>query len=125
VVRLVDPTEEVGLWLTAADLFCLTSDEEGLPNAVLEAMASGLPVICTDFASAREILPRSELGLIVPRGDDAALADAILALLDDPGRRAAIAAAGRRDVTERFAWTRLVAEMEALYDEVASRAISS
>lgn len=120
-VRVEEQREDVGLWLAAADLFCLTSDSEGLPNSVLEAMAAGLPVVCTDFAAAREILAREELGLVVPRGDDAALAEAILALLDDGARRARMAQAARHEVTQRFGWSRLVSEMESLYEEVAAR----
>jgi glycosyltransferase involved in cell wall biosynthesis len=118
-VRLVEQREEVTRWLQAADLFCFTSDLEGLPNAVLEAMACGVPVVCTDFASAREVVPHEGVGVIVRRGDDAAMAEAVLTLLGDDTRRARMAEAARRHVRESFGWDRLVHEMEALYDTVA------
>jgi glycosyltransferase involved in cell wall biosynthesis len=120
-VRLVDQKEDVPRWLGAADVFCLTSNHEGLPNVVLEAMAAGVPVVCTDFASAREIVTDDEVGIVVGRDDDAAMTDAVLALLEDEGRRRRMAAAGRRHVRECFGWDRLVREMETLYESAARR----
>ncbi|HET6277745.1 MAG TPA: glycosyltransferase family 4 protein, partial [Candidatus Polarisedimenticolia bacterium] len=114
-VRIVDQREDVGRWLAGADLFCLTSNYEGLPNVVLEAMAAGLPVICTDFESAREVIPDPSLGLIIPRDDDAALAGTALELLDDPARGRRIGAAARAHARTAYSWERLVREMEELY----------
>lgn len=119
-VRLVEQREDVTRWLQAADVFCLTSNDEGLPNVVLEAMAAGVPVVCTDFASAREILPRDEVGVVVRRDDDAGMAEAIETLLEDEARRRRMAAAGRRVARQAFGWDRLVHEMEALYDAAAA-----
>jgi glycosyltransferase involved in cell wall biosynthesis len=115
-VRVVEQREDVGRWLAAADLFCLTSDREGLPNVVLEAMAAGLSIICTDFESASEVLPSPSLGLIIPRNDDSALAETVLALLDDPARCRQIGEAARTHARSAFSWERLVWEMEGLYD---------
>jgi glycosyltransferase involved in cell wall biosynthesis len=121
-VRLLEQQEDIAAWLAAADLFCLTSDREGLPNALLEAMAAGLPAVCTEFPSAREVIASPELGVVVPRGDDAAMAEAVLRLLDDAPRRRALAQIARRHVAEAFSWERLVREMEALYEERDPRA---
>ena len=117
-VRIVEQREDVGRWLAAADLFCLTSDREGLPNVVLEAMAAGLPIICTDFESAREVLSDPSLGLIVPRNDDAALAKAVLGLLDDPAHCRRLGEAARARARTQFSWERLVLEMESLYGDL-------
>ncbi len=114
--RIVEQREDVGRWLAAADIFCLTSDREGLPNVVLEAMAAGLPVICTDFGSARELLSDPSLGVILPRNDDAALAETVLALLDDPVRCRRFGEAARAHARTEFSWEKLVREMESLYD---------
>ena len=97
--------------------FCLTSDREGLPNVVLEAMAAGLPVICTDFESAHEVLPDTSLGIIIPRNADAILAETALALLDDPERARRLGDAARAHVRTEFSWEKLVREMESLYGE--------
>lgn len=114
-VRVVEQREDVGRWLVAADLFCLTSNDEGLPNVVLEAMAAGLPIICTDFASAREVISDPSLGLIIPRDDDAALAETVLELLGDPARGRRLGDAACAHARAEFSWERLVREMEELY----------
>ena len=118
-VLLVEQREDVPRWLQAADVFCLTSNREGLPNAVLEAMASGVPVVCTDFESAREVVSGPDVGILVPRDDDAAMAGAILGLLGDEERRLGLGEAGRRHVRKVFGWNRLVEEMEMLYESAA------
>jgi glycosyltransferase involved in cell wall biosynthesis len=120
-VRIVDGQPEIAAWLAAADLYLMTSDREGLPNALLEAMAMGLPVICTAFASAREVVRDETVGIVVPRDDDAAMAAAALALLDDAPRRRALGEAARAHVAAAFGWDRLVGEMEALYEEIDPR----
>lgn len=77
-------------YMRHAAVFVLSSDWEGLPTALIEAMACGTPVVSTDCQSGpREVLLDGRLGPIVPRGDAVALAGAILATLDDPGDRAA------------------------------------
>ncbi|HZN02030.1 MAG TPA: glycosyltransferase [Candidatus Polarisedimenticolia bacterium] len=121
-VRIVDQQPDVASWLAAADLFCMTSDREGLPNALLEAMAMGLPVVCTAFESVREVVAREDVGVIVPRDDDAAMAAAVLGLLDDPARCRALGGAARAHVVSNFGWERLIRDMEALYGEIDPRA---
>jgi glycosyltransferase involved in cell wall biosynthesis len=75
-------------WLGAADLFVLSSRVEGLPLALLEAMAAGLPIVATRCGrGVEEALSDGAAGVLVPPGDPGALAAAIRALLSDPGRR--------------------------------------
>lgn len=77
-------------YMRHASVFVLSSDWEGLPTALIEAMACGVPVVSTDCQSGpREVLLDGKLGPIVPRGDVVALADAILATIANPGDRAA------------------------------------
>jgi glycosyltransferase involved in cell wall biosynthesis len=89
--------------LTRGRVFIQASTYEGLPHAVLEAKARGLPVVATDAGGTRECVRHGIDGLLVPVGDDRALADAAAALLADPRRAAAMGAAGRQDAALRFA----------------------
>jgi glycosyltransferase involved in cell wall biosynthesis len=114
-VRLLPHQADVGPWLLGADVFCLTSNAEGLPNAMLEAMAAGLPVVCTSFESAEELLPSPEFGIRVALDDDAAMAESIDSLLDDEERRRRLGRKAREWVEAQFGWERLVHDMEAFY----------
>jgi len=120
-VRLVGEQADIPRWLAAADVFCLTSDREGLPNALLEAMAAGLPVVCTRFPSATEVLSSEALGMLVPVNDDASLAASILALLGDEERRRSMGRAAREHVAAAYGWDRLLREMDAIYAGFDSR----
>jgi glycosyltransferase involved in cell wall biosynthesis len=91
-------------WLAAADLYALPSRHEGLPVALIEAMATGLPVVAADAPGVAEILPDGERsgGVVVPPGDYEALAEALAGLLADGRRRARLAAHARERAQEGF-----------------------
>lgn len=101
-VRFEGFRDDVPRWLAAADLFVLPSRLEGLPNALLEAMATGLPALATDLGGCREAVVPDESGLLVPPDDARALEDGLVRLLDDAGLRARLGAAAARTITERF-----------------------
>jgi glycosyltransferase involved in cell wall biosynthesis len=86
-VFLLGPRLDVHDILDTADLVVLPSYSEGMPNAVLEAMAHGLPVVASDVGGVRSLLG-SGAGIVVAPGDDQALADALQRLIDDPSLRA-------------------------------------
>jgi glycosyltransferase involved in cell wall biosynthesis len=95
--------EEKARLLASADLFALpTALPEGQPIAILEAMASGLPVVSTPAGSIPDLVVEGKTGLLVPPRDPRALAEAILSLLSDPARRAAMGAAGAARQAELF-----------------------
>lgn len=94
--------DRVATWMAAADLLCLPSRAEGMPNAMLEALATGLPVIATDVGCCREVLEHVEGCAIVPREDPEALADALRAALRANPDRMALAESQR----DRFSWDR-------------------
>jgi glycosyltransferase involved in cell wall biosynthesis len=99
----------------ATDVFVLTSRNEGTPVALIEAMAAGVASVSTDVGGVRDVVTGAGLGSLVPFGDAGALADAVLALADAPGRRADIGRAGRASVRERFHASRLHKDITTLY----------
>ena len=109
--------------LKALDVYVLPSAWEAFPIGVLEALACGVPQVVSDVGGNREAVT-PETGILVPPNDPRALADAIVALLSDPRRRAATAEASRRRHSERFAVARMVAETAAVYTEVLAVAAS-
>jgi glycosyltransferase involved in cell wall biosynthesis len=105
--------------LPLLDLYASASHREGLPLALLEAMACGLPVVATAVAGHEDVVEDGGTGVLVPPGDESALAAAMTALLADPARRAALGGAGRARVDRRFTRARMVQEVAALYREAA------
>lgn len=101
-----------------ADMFCLPSLWEGLPLVVLEAWACGLPLIATAVDGTREIVRPGLDGLLVPVNDPEELAQAILVLVRDPARAAALGREGQLRVRADFTLDRMVREIEAVYDDV-------
>jgi glycosyltransferase involved in cell wall biosynthesis len=77
-------------------------DRDGLPNAVVEAMAHGLPVASTTLAGVREAVVDGECGLLVPPGDELSLADALQRLLSDGALRSRLGVQARRRVVSHF-----------------------
>ena len=112
-LRLLGPraNDALGPWFAGADVFCLPSESEGFPRVVAEAMAYALPIVAFDVGGVRDLLPEDAQSWIVPRGDVAAMADRIIALMDDPALHQQTATALRVAV-ERFDTPR-VADMYA------------
>ena len=102
-------------WLAALDIFVLSSDWEGMSNALLEAMAVGLPVVATATGGTPDVVVDGETGTLVPPGDTPALARAIQSLLLDPELRERMGQAGQRRVVEHFSAAQMVARTQALY----------
>ena len=102
--------------LAAMDVFVHPGDPEPFGLVNVEAMAMAKPVVAFAHGALPEIVVDGETGLLVPPGDEAAMAEAILALLRDPTRRAALGRAGRSRASEQFSVTRTVHEVEAVLD---------
>lgn len=112
---------EVGRLLCQADLFLLPSEQESFGLAALEALASGVPVVATNVGGLPEVVRHAETGWLVPLHDPTALAAAVLALLADEPRRAAMGVAARADALARFRPEPVVARVEGLYRELLAR----
>jgi glycosyltransferase involved in cell wall biosynthesis len=104
--------------LPLADVFAFPSRTEGLPNALLEALAAGRPIVTTDVPGCRDIVRDGITGLLVPHGDADRLAAAIENLLRDRNLAQSLGQAAARDATARFALERMLHEYVTLYDEV-------
>ncbi|MNX66217.1 putative glycosyltransferase EpsD [compost metagenome] len=111
---------DVPALLAATDVFVLPSLWEGLPIALLEAMACGVPVIASAVDGSVEVVQPGQSGLLVPPGEVAPLAEAILALIRTPALAARLSAAGRERVLALYPLSRMIAAIEALYAEVAA-----
>jgi glycosyltransferase involved in cell wall biosynthesis len=101
-VAFVDRALDIQKYYSAADIFVLPSTREGLPNALLEAMASGLPCVATSLSGVTDWLIRhGENGLIFPPGDAVALSDRLLQLLSNPEDGRALGERARETVLEQ------------------------
>ncbi len=115
-VHLLGTRQDVPALLAAADLFVLPSLWEGLSMALVEAMASALPIVATEVSGTRQVLTHGETGLLVPPGDSEALARAIAAMLADPARAAAMGEAARHHIETNFGARQQAAEHLALFN---------
>lgn len=122
-VRLLGrrPPAEVAEALQQAEVFLHTSCSEGISNAVLEAMATGLPVVTTDAGGMREAVRDGVDGFVVPVRGSSATAAALTRLAGDPNLRASMGASARRRVEENFRLDQQVNDFVALLHEAAGR----
>lgn len=101
----------------ALDAVVIASRQEGLARAMIEGMATGLPIVSFDVCSAREILAANKAGIVVPQGDHFSLARALAMLAESPDLRREMGARGRAIAMERFSPAKVAAAYRALYEE--------
>lgn len=106
--------------LTNAQIFVLLSRYEGLPISILEAMRAGLPVIASSVNGTPEEVDHNKTGFLVPRGDVAAVANALKILINDPKLRKAMGTAGRVKFLREFTVERMLAQTETVYEQIIS-----
>ena len=117
-VRFLGTVADPWPLLAAADIFALPSLWEGMPNALLEAMAAGLPAVATAVGAVPEMVVDGREALLVPPGDAGALARALAELAAWPARRREMGALARRRVEDAYRIEATVAQTERLYDEL-------
>jgi L-malate glycosyltransferase len=120
-VRFLGARDDVDELLAAADVFALSSRREGLPVTLLEAMRAGRAAVATRAGGCGEALADGVTGRLAEPGDEAGLADALVALLGDAVARARMGAAARERWAREFTAARMAAETAALYHAALGR----
>ena len=122
VARYVGPVvgDEKQKWLHWADVYVQPSHHEGMPIAMLEAMAAGLPIVATSVGAVPEVVTDGVDGLLVPARKPAELATAIRTMADQPPLREAMSLAARAKVRHRFSLARFQNDLTCLYRELES-----
>lgn len=118
-VRFLGARTDVADVLHGMDAFCLSSEAEGVPMAILEAMSLGRPVVATDVGGVREAVVHGESGLLVPAGAPEELAAALATLATDPERARRMGQAGIRRQRDRFSAGAMIAAYEAVLADAA------
>lgn len=108
---------DVAELLACCDLSVLPSEAEALPNALLEAMACGLPVVATSVGGVPEVIENGLHGLLVPPRDPEAIAAAVLRVLSDPCLAMMLGRAAQQRIRARFSFDRLMTELHGLYSQ--------
>jgi glycosyltransferase involved in cell wall biosynthesis len=102
----------------SADIFCLPSAEEGFGMVVLEAMASGLPVVLSDQVGAGDLITDGKNGMIIPYNDETALSNALLRLVENAGLRSDLGAAALATANSALGWDGYVDRAIAMYQNI-------
>lgn len=115
------PAEDLPRWYASADIFVSpASGNESFGIVLIEAMAAGRPVVASDIPGYRSVIHPGEDAEVFPADDPASLARALVALIEDPARRAVLAQRGRARALE-FAWPRVTDQIERVYRQAHDR----
>jgi glycosyltransferase involved in cell wall biosynthesis len=116
--RLLGVRRDIPDLLRSMDILALTSDREGCPNAVIEAMATGLPVVATAAGGTVEIVKDRVTGRLVPPRDPQEFSGGVLDLLGDEEAARRMGKAGLELAQSRFAFQKMVAKVQEIYEEL-------
>lgn len=119
-VSFLGDRHDVPTLLGAAQGFILSTHYEGLPLSIMEALRAGLPVIATDVSGIKEEVVHDKTGLLVPRQDEIALANALQKIIKAPQTRAHMGMLARQKFEAEFTHERMISEIEQLYAQVQS-----
>jgi glycosyltransferase involved in cell wall biosynthesis len=120
-VRFLGYRTDIPALLAQSDVGVLTSEKEGIPRAVLESMAVGLPMVATRVNGTREVVRHGDTGFLVESGDAPALAEALERLARDPALRARMGERGREVVRAEFDEAVIVRRLERMYRDCLTR----
>jgi glycosyltransferase involved in cell wall biosynthesis len=115
------PHEEIPLWLSAADCLVISSQMEGFPTIIPEAMLCGIPIIATAVGGIPEVVVDGVTGLLIAPGDTLALAEAMTALLNQPGLATGLAKRAENFACQNLTWESNARQVMSLYEETLNR----
>jgi len=113
------PNEDLPALYQSSDVFVLPSLSEGVPRTILESMACGIPVVCTDLPQLVDLVDGA--GLLVPTRDPEAIASAILKIIKNPDYAAKLGKTGTERIVKYYSWNDTVKKTLSLYEEVVCR----
>lgn len=120
-VLLVGQRSDVQRWMAAADVYVLPSEREGLSNALLESMASSLPVVATRVSGVTEVVEKPGAGVVVEVGDMSALSDALVRVCKDDDIRVEMGEKARNKIEQSYSISAVTSSYIKMYREVLSR----
>jgi len=106
--------------LEQSDIFVLSTNWEGFPRSILEAMRAGLPVVATEVAGIPESVEHDVTGYVVPQGDEKVLAERLRALITSQELRTEMGSAGRKSFSQHFTFERMALDTQGLYQRLLS-----
>ena len=107
-------------WLAMADIYVTTSHNEGLSNTMLEALATGLPVIATKVSGVKENIEQTGAGIVVEIGDMNAIGSAFIQLTQNPNLRKKLGYTGRMIFNQKFTLTKVATSYQEMYKTILS-----
>lgn len=120
-IELTSWIKDIATFNAGMDIICLSSDNEGTPVSLIEAQASGVPVISTDVGGVKDILEEGETGFVVPKKDREAFAEKLQLLIENKEIRHKMSQNGWNFVRDKFHYTTLVKNMENYYTELIEK----
>ena len=120
-IRLLGYQSDMVSWYQAMDAFALSSFREGLPNVLLEAMATEVPVVATRIAGIPRLVSHEENGLLIEPGSADDLASALARLLRDDDLRRKLSRAARHTIESRYSFASRMDKIRTIYDQLLNR----
>jgi glycosyltransferase involved in cell wall biosynthesis len=124
-VRFIGHTDNVADWYHKSDIFVLSSQTEGLPLALLEAMSCGIPCVCTAVGGVPEVISDTGVGYVVPPGDTDKLASSISILLNDNSLRKSMGEKATKLAREKYTVQTMQSRIVDVYNEATNRYIGT
>lgn len=115
------PTSMPEHYLRSGDIFVLPSEREGMPNALLEAMACGLPTAASAIGGVVDLIQNQQNGLLFPSGDEKALAGALKTYLDNPQLANRLGAQALKTIEQNYTWSIIIQRYLNLYEQVIAQ----